>query len=172
MASRESIVEAARDLLAEGGVQALSMRAVANRVGVSATAIYHYFENKDALVHAVVAAGFERMERYLQGAAEGFAPGSRERLNAFAQAYLRFALENREYFQVLFSLGIQRPQSIEGSPEGSGYRLLLENVTRAIESGAIRRADPDLVAFHLWAYVHGLVSLLLTHGTELAGVAG
>lgn len=169
MASRESIVEAARDLLAEGGVRALSMRAVANRVGVSATAIYHYFENKDALVRAVVGAGFDRMESYLQGAAERFAPGSRERLYAFAEAYLRFALENRGYFQVLFSLGVQRPQSIESSPERSAYRLLLENVTRAIESGAIRRADPDLVAFHLWAYVHGLVSLLLTYGTEPAG---
>jgi len=165
MASRESIVEAARDLLAEGGLRALSMRAVAGRVGVSATAIYHYFENKEALVRGVVAAGFQRMESYLQNAAGRFAPGSRDRLYAFAEAYLRFALENREYFQVLFSLEMERPQSFEESPEGSGYRLLLENVARAIESGTIRRADPDLVAFHLWAYVHGLVSLLLRYGT-------
>lgn len=166
MGSQESIVEAARDLLAEGGLRALSMRAVAGRVGVSATAIYHYFENKEALVRGVVAAAFERMESYLQSAAEQFSPGSRERLFAFAQAYVRFALENREYFKVLFTLDVQRPQGLEESPEGSGYRLLLEDVTRAIESGTIRREDPDLVAFHLWAYVHGLVSLLLTHGTE------
>ena len=173
MVSQESIVEAARDLLTEGGLQALSMRAVANRVGVSATAIYHYFENKEALVRGVVATGFRRMESYLRSAAERHSPGSRERLYAFAEAYLRFALENREYFQVLFTLDMQRPQRLEESPEGSGYRLLLENVARAIESGAIRRADPDLVAFHLWTYVHGLVSLLLTYGTEsLEGDAG
>jgi AcrR family transcriptional regulator len=142
------------------------MRAVASRVGVSATAIYHYFENKEALVRGVVAAGFDRMESYLQSAAEQFSSGSRERLFALAQAYVCFALENREYFRVLFTLDVQRPQRLEESPEASGYRLLLEDVTRAIESGTIRRADPDLVAFHLWAYVHGLVSLLLTHGTE------
>ena len=60
-----AILEAARDLLAEGGIDALSMRAVAARVGVSATAIYNYFENKQALVESVISIGFERFDNYL-----------------------------------------------------------------------------------------------------------
>jgi AcrR family transcriptional regulator len=161
--TRTAILEAARDLLAERGLEALSMRAVARRVGVSATAIYHHFENKEALVRAVVDAGYQRMESYLQHAARPHPLGSRERLRALGEAYVRFALENREYFKVLFTLEMQRPHSLEESPEGGGYRLLLETVAQTMDSGAIRRADPELVAFHLWAYVHGLVNLLLAY---------
>jgi AcrR family transcriptional regulator len=158
-----AILEAARDLLAETGLEALSMRAVARRVGVSATAIYHYFENKEALVRSVVDTGYQRMEGYLQRATRPHPLGSRERLRALGEAYVRFALENREYFKVLFTLEMQRPQRLEESPEGGGYRLLLETVAQTMDSGAIRRADPELVAFHLWAYVHGLVNLLLAY---------
>ena len=161
--TRTAILEAARDLLAETGLEALSMRAVARRVGVTATAIYHYFENKDALVRSVVQTGYQRMESYLEGATHQHPLGSRERLQALGEAYVRFALENREYFKVLFTLEMRRPQRLEESPEGGGYRLLLRAVTQAIQSGTIRRADPELVAFHLWAYVHGLVSLLLAY---------
>jgi len=161
--TRTAILEAARDLLAETGLEALSMRTVARRVGVSATAIYHYFENKDALVRSVVQTGYQRMEDYLERATRPLPIGSRERLQALGEAYVRFALENREYFKVLFTLEMRRPQRLEDSPEGGGYRLLLETVAQAIHSGAIRRADPELVAFHLWAYVHGLVNLLLAY---------
>jgi AcrR family transcriptional regulator len=164
--TRMAILEAARDLLARTGLEALSMRAVARRVGVSATAIYHYFENKEALMRSVVQTGYQRMESYLERATRQHALGSRERLQALGEAYVRFALENREYFKVLFMLEMQRPQKLEDSPEGGGYRLLLETVSQAIESGAIRRADPELVAFHLWAYVHGLVNLLLAYPAE------
>ena len=59
--TRTAILEAARDLLALQGLEALSMRAVARRVGVSATAIYHYFESKETLVHCVVQTGYQRM---------------------------------------------------------------------------------------------------------------
>ena len=145
------------------------MRAVARRVGVSATAIYHYFESKETLVHCVVQTGYQRMEDYLERATRQHPAGSRERLQALGDAYIRFALENREYFKVLFALEMRRPTSLDDSPEGGGYQLLLETVAQSIESGAIRRADPELVAFHLWAYVHGLVSLFLANPPDTRG---
>ena len=64
---------------------------------------------------------------------------------------------------------MRRPTSLDDSPEGGGYQLLLETVAQSIESGAIRRADPELVAFHLWAYVHGLVSLFLANPPDTRG---
>lgn len=157
-----AILEAARDLLAEGGLRALSMRAVAARVGVSATAIYNYFENKQALVRRVIALGFERFDRYLQEAAADRRPGSAERLSALGEAYVRFALENREYFRVLFATHGELPVEIEELPEGGGYTLFRDSVIAAMESGAIRRADPDEVVLYLWTHVHGLVTLLLS----------
>jgi len=157
-----AIVEAARDLLAEGGIRALSMRAVAARVGVSATAIYNYFENKQALVRHVVNLGFERFDAALQSAVVDKPEGSVERLRALGQAYIRFALENRQYFQVLFAFHSDLPQDIEELPEGGGYTLFRQAVIDAMKSGSIREADPDLVVLYLWTHVHGLVTLLLS----------
>jgi AcrR family transcriptional regulator len=157
-----AILEAARDLLAEGGPSALSMRAVASRVGISATAIYNYFENKQALVKRVVSLGFERFDRYLQESVVGKPEGSAERLKSLGEAYVRFAFENREYFRVLFTMHSDLPQEIEELPEGGGYTLFRRSVVEAMESGAVRRADPDLLVLYLWTHVHGLVTLLLS----------
>ncbi len=161
-ATEAAILEAVRDLLAEGGLPALSMRAVASRVGVSATAIYNYFENKEDLVRRVVTRGFERFAGYLREAIVALPVGSRERLRALGQAYIRFALENREYFRVIFASHAETPRDIEELPEGGGYELLWQSVVDAMEVGAVREADPDLVVLYLWTHVHGLVSLLLT----------
>ena len=156
-----AILEAARDLLAEGGIDALSMRAVAARVGVSATAIYNYFENKQALVQSVISIGFERFDEYLLQAAAGRPEGSPERLEALGDAYIRFALENREYFRVLFAMHAELPRDIEELPEGGGYALFRQSVVDAMNAGTIRQTDPDLVVLYLWTLVHGLVTLLL-----------
>jgi AcrR family transcriptional regulator len=161
-----AILEAARDLAAEGGLDALSMRGVAARVGMSATAIYHYFENKQALVKRVVTLGFERFVSYLRAAIVGLPHGSAERLRALGDAYIRFALENREYFRVLFGTHTDTPQDIEELPDAGGYNLFRQAVVEAMESGAIRRADPDLVVLYLWTHVHGLVTLLLACKAE------
>ena len=157
-----AIQEAARDLLAEGGLSALSMRGVAARVGVSATAIYNYFQNKEDLVRRVVTQGFERFTAYLREAIVDLPVGSRERLRALGEAYIRFALENREYFRVIFASHAETPRDIEELPEGGGYMLFRQAVVDAMEAGAIRQTDPDLMVLYLWTHVHGLVSLLLT----------
>lgn len=156
-----AILEAARDLLAEHGLDGLSMRAVGARVGLSATAIYNYFENKQDLVERVVVSGFRRFEEYLRNAIERLPRGSPDRLYALGEAYIRFALENVEYFKVLFTLTTERPREIEELPAEGGYNLLREAVVDAMEAGRIRREDPDLLALYLWTHVHGLVTLFL-----------
>jgi AcrR family transcriptional regulator len=143
-------------------LEALSMRGVASRVGVSATAIYNYFENKRALVERVVTQGFERFAGYLRSAIVDLPVGSAERVKALGDAYIRFALENREYFRVIFASHAETPRDIEELPEGGGYELLRQAVVDAMAAGTIREADPDLVVLYLWTHVHGLVTLLLT----------
>lgn len=155
-----AILEAARDLIADGGFEALSMRAVAERVGVSATALYHYFQNKQALVDRVVRSAFERFAASLEAAARREPAGSLERVAALGEAYIQFALEHEAYFRVIFGM-LRDPRSIEELPAGGGYPLLRRCVEEATASGAMRPADPDLVAHFLWATVHGVVTLSL-----------
>jgi AcrR family transcriptional regulator len=155
-----AILEAARDLLAEGGVDALSMRMVADRVGLSATAIYHHFAGKQDLVKRVVETGYQRFEEYGCEVMKSYPRGSLELLIALGEGYVRFAFENQAYFRVLFN--IQRdPRDVEELPAGGGYHVLRQCVLEAMENGAIRQADPDLVAHYLWTNVHGLVTLIL-----------
>lgn len=155
------ILEAARDLLAEGGLEALSMRAVASRVGLSATALYHYFDNKEALVDRVVQHGFHRSEEYLRRAVERLPRGSMERVAALGEAYIRFALENQQYFKIIFSIRHEHPRAIDDVPGRGGYVVLRESVLEAMEAGTIRREDPDIVVLFLWSVVHGLVTIFM-----------
>lgn len=158
---RERIVAAARDLFAEHGLDGVSMRGVAERVGVTATALYHYFDNKDALVREVVESGFREFGRYLQDAAHRHPAGSLERVRAIGEAYVRFALDHQAYFRVLFSMQRPAPKGMAELPEGGGYELFRQAVKEAMESGAMRRAAPDLVVMYLWSLVHGLVTIAL-----------
>jgi AcrR family transcriptional regulator len=163
-----AILGAARALLAEGGLDALSMRLVAERVGISATAIYHYFNGKDALVSRVVRDGYRRFDEYVRGAADRHPRGSLERLIALGEGYVRFAFENREYFRVLYSIQARSPRDLEELPGGGGYEVLRETVVEAIEAGTVRESNPDLIAHFLWTCVHGLVTLTLACNVERA----
>jgi len=157
-----AILDATRDLLAEGGIEALSMRAVAERVGVSATAIYHHFENKQALVDRVVLDAFDRFGTQLAQAAARHPEGSLARVQAIGQAYVRFAVENETYFRVIFSIAAPNPRDPQDLPHGGGYPVLRESIVAAMATGAMRQADPDLMAHYLWTHVHGVVTLALS----------
>jgi AcrR family transcriptional regulator len=154
-----SILDAARDLLAERGMSGLSMRALAERVGITAAAIYHYFENKDQLIERVVDKGFQKFGAYLQSAAGVHPRGSLERVRAIGEAYLKFALENQSYFRVLFSLQRDQGHTLDDLPEGGGYGMLRRAVVDAIEAGTMRGTDPDLMVMYLWSVAHGLLTI-------------
>ena len=164
------------------------MRQVAEQVGVSATAIYHYFEGKQDLVNRVVCQAFERFGSYLREAMEAQPKGSMERILALSEAYLRFALENEAYFRVMFSIQPKDPGVLGDLPEGGGYHLLRQAVAEAIEAGTIceaqravadameagtvRNANPDLLSMYLWSAVHGLVTLTLCGAAERCKAEG
>jgi len=158
----EAILEAARDLIAAGGIEAMSMRAVAERVGVSATAIYHHYANKQALVDAVVRGAFERFGAEMQVAVDREPRGSLRRVRAFGEAYVRFAMEHEAYFRIIFSIAAPTLRNIDELPAGGGYPLLRVTIDEAMASGQMRAADPDLMAHYLWAHVHGVVTLALS----------
>jgi AcrR family transcriptional regulator len=157
-----AILDAARDLLADRGPEALSMRAVAERVGVSATAIYHYFENKEALVRRVVDHGFERFGDSLREAAERHPRGSLERVRALGEAYLQFAIENEAYFRVLFDVHHAHQRALDDLPDNGGYGLLRQAVEDAMAAGTIRKTDPDVLVMYLWSLAHGLLMISMT----------
>lgn len=161
------ILEAARGVLVDEGMDALSMRRVAGRVGVSAPAIYHYFESKRDLVDRLVADAYRKVESYLREAAADCPEGSLDRIRAIEEGYIRFSLEHEQAFRALFALRGDRLREMESHPARGCYRLLNEAVTSAMENGRLARRDPEAVGLYLWSSVHGLVTLSLACKLEV-----
>ncbi|HVE83271.1 MAG TPA: TetR/AcrR family transcriptional regulator [Myxococcales bacterium] len=160
---RARILESARALYLEGGAEAVTMRSVAKKVGVTATALYRHFDNKDDLLGELIRQGFETFGTYLYRALSGRTPA--ERLRRSAEAYCDFALEQREMYRTLFMsqvTGDRKELVKRNDPDcdpRSTYRFLIDRLRECIESGDVRDEDPELLAVSVWAHVHGLVSL-------------
>ncbi len=137
------------------------MRAVAERSGVTAGAIYRHFRDKEALVGRVVELGFAQFERTLLEAIVSLPVGSFARIAALGDAYIRFAAEHEEEFKILFNPVVTGRKRVKDLPGQGGYAILRRCIVEAIEHGALKESDPDLVAFYLWSRVHGIVMLLL-----------
>jgi AcrR family transcriptional regulator len=165
-ALRTRIVEAARDIISESGLDALSMRSIAERIEYSPGTIYLYFRDKDALLREVIVAGFERMGEYIEAelTAVGAEADPALQHRALGRAYARFGLENTAYFRVMFELPtVPQMECGEGSNrDQSKDDLLVSSVQRAIDAGMYQVRDAETGAVIAWGLIHGLTSLFLS----------
>ncbi len=155
-ALKAALIEAADAILDEGGAGAVSLREAARRAGVSATAPYRHFADKEALLAALATNGFVAFGQALAAAAQG----SDNPLGAMGQAYVRFALARPGRFRLMFGPA--------GIPDRRRYPDLAAAASRTHEQlvAAVRRrtpgaADPETAAIAAWSVVHGLAHLLL-----------
>ncbi|MFG2368535.1 TetR/AcrR family transcriptional regulator [Streptomyces mirabilis] len=151
---RAACLRAARELLEEDGSAGLSLRAVARRAGVSATAPYRHFADRDALVSSVAAEGYRELAGYLTAAHP--APATPDDLTAVAVAYVRFALDHPAMFRVMFAEPCD-----PGNEERVQATAALSEYVRGIVRGAFLDADLDALSTTVWALVHGLAFLHL-----------
>jgi AcrR family transcriptional regulator len=160
--TQERILSAARELFLSGGAEAVTMRNVAERVGVTATALYRHFEGKEALLQAVIRSGFEGFGAYLYRALEG--PDALDRLRRSGRLYLDFALQQPQMYRTIFMA--PRPSEVDCEPERPGqaptFRFLTDRVRECMEAGLLKTDEPEGVALAIWSHVHGLVSLYLS----------
>jgi len=156
-----SLVEAALVTIREEGVQALTLRSVGARLGVSRTALYRHFDDKQALLARVAAEGFKRFHEAL---ATAVARASAKRANpmpAMAAAYMRFALSNPSHYQTMFS-GVltdwSRYPELVRHAEGA-FNVLLDTIRGEQQQKRMAPGDPLDLAEITWALSHGLATL-------------
>jgi AcrR family transcriptional regulator len=142
----------------------VSIRAVAERVGVTPPSIYLHFLDKGNLLEAVCAAAFASLDSRLAGAAAGHDEPVAA-LRAIGRAYVEFALERPEHYRFMF---MRRPEpGLLGPTEAelestAGLSRVIEAIRAAQRRGAIDpQRSPAAVAYSLWAAVHGIVALLI-----------
>lgn len=160
---REEIVHAAKDLLGEtGSAEAMSIRAVAARVGVTAPSIYLHFADKDALLDAVVSDVFAHLDTAITSAAESIpADQPLDRLRAQGLAYIRFALEHPEHYRVATMEPCVVPPDVDDVIRTGAFAHFTETVVECMKAGVFAGEDPLPIALDLWTAAHGVASLVI-----------
>ncbi len=174
--TQQAILIAAREILAEGGVEKLSIRAIADRIDYSPAGLYEYYGSKEEIISALSWEGHRRLKRYMEQVPLTLPPN--EYIGEIGMAYIHFAIQNPDYFLLMFSDVNTRPTFDEEAPvappadmvnDDSSFPLLLKGVERAAESGSIKLL-PELglleTAYTFWAVVHGASMLRITHLTQ------
>lgn len=156
-AAKQRALAAALAVLHESGPEATTMRAVAERAGVTATALYRHFEDKEALLRAAVREVAALYKEALPGKTED--GGARERLSGILDAHGRFAAEHPRYYEVLFLGAAARPVAPGGIRRNTIFGTLVEAVVACMREGVLRDDDPAEVALTLAAHAQGLVLL-------------
>jgi AcrR family transcriptional regulator len=158
---RDSIINESLALIAENGVRALTLREIGARLGVSRMAPYRHFTDKAALLAAISASGFRQFADALEEALGKAGEGFKERGEAMAVAYVRFAMEHRAHFEVMFGGGGE-PQYLDEQGEieaNRAFSVLEAAVSEGQRRGEVIEGDSAALAKVLWALVHGISAL-------------
>ena len=156
---RERLCEAAERLFAERGIEAVTMRQLAAELGVSPMTPYRYFQDKDDILAAIRAQGFNRFADALEAAA-GQTSDPVERSRVMGEAYLGFALEHPHTYKLMFDLNQPEEQRFPDlvAANARAREMMRHNVRGMIDAGLIE-GDLDMVAHIFWASIHGVVVL-------------
>lgn len=178
---RNACVRSALALLEEGGLEAVTLRAVAERTGVSRSAPYRHFPTKRALLAATAAAGFRRLHAAIVEARDGAGDDPKARLTAGCTAYARFGAGSPHLYRLMFAgdfcegplFGNRPPAEESEFPElieagNDAFDSLVDALAEAQVQGALRTRAPRSQALAVWAMIHGVISLYLDNRTAYA----
>lgn len=177
----EHLLVAAAALIEEAGLEALSLRELGRRAGVSRGAPYYYFSDKEVLVARVGELGFSRMGARI-GEAVRAHRDPLEQLRAGLRAYVDFARDDWNFFHLMFSVGLKRDRTHSDSDSPSGeysysseaarnaFGILVHGIVDAQKAGLLLPGDPLLIVNVLWAFTHGIA--VLARGEHLKHAGG
>lgn len=163
---RPALIDAANAIIRDGGIEGLSMRRLADQVGVSRMAPYHHFKDKNALLCAIAEIGFEAQDRMIREILDVEDDASSQALfTRWVRAYIRFANDNPQTYDLMYGKEIWK----RGGPTPSlqqiskaSFRLWVDLVER-MQRQRVLPADHSALrtAQASWAALHGLARLLI-----------
>jgi AcrR family transcriptional regulator len=159
---RQALVREAARTIKSHGVDALTLRAVGGRLGVSRTALYRHFSDKAALLAAVAREGFQRFRADLERA-RADAGGGLVGFDAMGLAYLKFALDNSAHYRVMFG-GFKElcdRDSELATDAASAFQVLVDALAALQRGGQVQPGDTGELARFVWATSHGIAMLTI-----------
>jgi AcrR family transcriptional regulator len=160
---KQALIEAGVEILKKEGLGSLSLRKVAKQAGVSHTAPYSHFADKQALIAAISTEGFKQLYFQIKSVIETNLSEPETLLIETAWAYLQFGLNEPDRFKLMFSSVLEKEKDYADFVEISqeNFLQLVHIVKICQQAGVLKTGEPDVVAVSIWSSVHGFTSLLL-----------
>jgi AcrR family transcriptional regulator len=159
---KRKLLDEGLKIIASSGIEGLTLRELARRVGVTHAAPYRHFKNKAALLSNLAQEGFRELLIVLKASAEKNSDAL-EQLSSMAQAYVRFSLEQKAYFTVMF--GVDIPGNYTAGGLEAVSRKTLDFLRNIIVDGQkeniIVAGNPERLAISTWSLAHGVTALLV-----------
>jgi AcrR family transcriptional regulator len=159
---RTLILQTAAKMFVDQGYEKTSIRSIADAIEYSPATIYLYFKDKNELFYAIQKEAFTKFFEYFQTVEHQ--EDALERLRALGRVYIRFAIENPGYYDLMFIMRAPMETEENLSDWDEGHRshdVLFEIVKECVEQGYFKDQDPFTVTHAIWSFVHGLAALYI-----------
>ncbi len=159
---RETLIDSALEILKEGTLADLSLRALARKAGVSQTAPYRHFEDKEALIAVLIEEGMRKLGQAMMEIMEMGIPPL-ERLQKLGMRYVEFSEDCPAHFKVMFEYDLADYEKYDALHNTSQqcFQCLRDTVLDCLALPNSRDIDPAIAQFSAWSMVHGLSVLLM-----------
>jgi AcrR family transcriptional regulator len=154
---REEILEAARELLEQGGEQHVSLRRIARNIGIAAPSIYAHFPDREAVVGALVDEAFDELSAVVATAIDEAQDDPIAELRAACFAYMEFAMERPNRYQLAFAS--RESNAFPRESATRAFMLLVDAVKGCVDAGTSTSTDPFGDATAIWVAMHGYATL-------------
>lgn len=165
--TRSNILEVSLKIVKEDGWQSLSIRKIADAIEYSVPVVYDYFENKEAILFEISMNGFRLLQQKLEAAIKKH-DTPEEQIKALANAYWNFAFKHKEYYQLMYGLGMPCCGAGKMKPEVNAFNnLVYEAIQEVITQ---KKSNPEEACFKthaFWSVIHGLISIMIMRTSDI-----
>jgi AcrR family transcriptional regulator len=156
----KALIQVGSELLSEEGIEGLSLREVARRAGVSHSAVYRHYADKEALLAAIASRGFIDLAEELATKTRPFSGAPRTKLYAGSRVYVQFARQHPHLLRVMFgSLPHAQYPDLQQAARKT-FDLLVDMIAEGQEQGSLSQGETLKIALTYWSLLHGLSNIL------------
>jgi AcrR family transcriptional regulator len=160
---KNALITAGVGILAKEGIGGLSLRKVAQRAGVSHSAPYAHFPDKQSLIAAISTEGFNQLYTELDAVTSLYPDDPKKQLLEGSQTYVRFAMNNADTFKIMFSGVLEKEKEYPAFVEISHktFERVVGIVQACQDAGILCASPPGMMAVTLWGQIHGIIALAM-----------
>jgi AcrR family transcriptional regulator len=165
--TRSKILDVSLKIVKEDGWQALSIRKIADAIDYSVPVVYDYFENKEAILFEISMDGFRLLQEKLEAVVKKY-DNPEEQIKALANAYWNFAFKHKEYYQLMYGLGMPCCGAGKMKPEVNAFNdFVYDAIEQVIDKKKSNQDEACFKTHAFWSVIHGLISIMIMRTSDI-----